>query len=156
MCGNGSRAAVHFANRLEIIENEGKFWVQGKGHKAKINKEREIGVEIHLRSPKISEKVVSFREKDYTGFVCDTGVPHYVFLNLPFSREEFRDLACMLVLHSRFNSCYGVGRVDPIEDITGIHPDSKTPETGTKKGGGYGLHASRLRSGNTCPGRRAS
>lgn len=93
MCGNGSRAAVHFASRLEIIENEGNFWVQGKEHKAKINKDGDIGVEIHLKSINITEKVVSYREKDYTGFVCDTGVPHYVFVNLPFSREEFREFA---------------------------------------------------------------
>ncbi|MCH7782419.1 diaminopimelate epimerase [candidate division KSB1 bacterium] len=93
MCGNGSRAAVHFARQLEIIGNEGVFWVQDKRHKAKIYNDGSIGVEIHLKSSNITEKVVSYREKDYTGFVCDTGVPHYVFINLPFCREEFREFA---------------------------------------------------------------
>lgn len=93
MCGNGSRAAVHFARQLEIIGDEGEFWVQGKRHKAKIYDEESIGVEIHLKSSNITEKVVSYGEKDYTGFICDTGVPHYVFINLPFCREDFREFA---------------------------------------------------------------
>jgi len=96
MCGNGSRAAVHFARQIEIIRNEGEFWVLGKMHKAMINKDELIGVEIHLISPNITKKIVSYREKNFTGFVCDTGVPHFVFMDLPFSRDEFREFALFI------------------------------------------------------------
>ena len=93
MCGNGSRAAVHFARQLEIIENEAKFWIQGKEHRYKINSKGDIGVEIHLKSPNITKRNVNFKNNEYSGFVCDTGVPHYVFINLPFTKIEFREFA---------------------------------------------------------------
>ena len=88
MCGNGARVAVECARSWDIISEEARFWVENIEHRAKINEDLSIGVEIHLKNTSIPSCNIEFRGKKYTGYLCDSGVPHIVFINIDVGNGE--------------------------------------------------------------------
>jgi diaminopimelate epimerase len=69
MCGNGGRCAVIFANKLNMIKDEGVFLATDGVHHAKIDE----GGEVNL-----SMNPVHAIAKVENAFVMNTGSPHYV------------------------------------------------------------------------------
>ncbi len=80
-CGNGSRCAVHFANRLGLISNETKFEAIDGVHFASIH---EKNISIQMRS-------VSNIENRKNNFVLNTGSPHFVKNSEDISSENIRE-----------------------------------------------------------------
>ncbi len=81
MCGNGSRAGVHFANSLGLIPDNGIFVVNGRKHGAKLDKDGNIAVELFVESDGIDKYEYTYKSKTYTGYSCNTGVQHLVLFN---------------------------------------------------------------------------
>jgi diaminopimelate epimerase len=79
MCGNGSRAIVDYAHNTGIVVSRGTFWVWGKKHHFAIEG-NSIGGEIHIESPIIKPQTLHFDTDIYNGYICNTGVPHLVFI----------------------------------------------------------------------------
>ena len=69
MCGNGGRCIVAFSKLLGISNSEVKFEAIDGVHKAKINSENVVDLEM------IDVSEINTYEDDY---VLDTGSPHYV------------------------------------------------------------------------------
>jgi diaminopimelate epimerase len=80
-CGNGSRCAVHFANRLGLISNETKFEAIDGVHFASIH---EKNISIQMLS-------VSNIENRKNTFVLNTGSPHFVKTSEDISSEYIRE-----------------------------------------------------------------
>ena len=80
-CGNGSRCAVHFANRLGLISNETKFEAIDGVHFASIH---EKNISIQMCS-------VSNIENRKNNFVLNTGSPHFVKTSEDISSEYIRE-----------------------------------------------------------------
>lgn len=87
MCGNGSRAAAHFAHHINKINPNMSFLTGAGVIKAKVNQDR---VEVSLG--KIKSVQNTFEELGKTWQLCDTGVPHLVHFcqNL----DEFDTMLC--------------------------------------------------------------
>jgi len=73
MCGNGSRAAAHYAYVNELAPKEMSFLTIAGEIKARVD---EDGVLSELTPPKILSKEIEFNGK--TWWKIDTGVPHLV------------------------------------------------------------------------------
>lgn len=67
-CGNGSRAAVDFAKKLDVIENRGDFEAYDGIHLAIINNDL---IQIRMGDVETGKEVLN-------GIFIDTGSPHYV------------------------------------------------------------------------------
>lgn len=87
MCGNGSRAAAHFAHHINKINPNMSFLTGAGIIKANVNHDR---VEVSLG--KIKSVQNTFEELGKTWQLCDTGVPHLVHFceNL----DEFDIILC--------------------------------------------------------------
>ncbi len=87
MCGNGSRAAAHFAHHINKINPNMSFLTGAGIIKAKVNQDK---VEVSLG--KIKSVQNTFEELGKTWQLCDTGVPHLVHFcqNL----DEFDTILC--------------------------------------------------------------
>ena len=68
LCGNGSRAAVHYANSLGLITDSGAFEAYDGPHQATI-----IGDSIQIKMADVQNG-----SKVLGGIFIDTGSPHYV------------------------------------------------------------------------------
>ncbi|MBN2355237.1 diaminopimelate epimerase, partial [candidate division KSB1 bacterium] len=77
MCGNGSRAIVHFAARLGIIDKTARFEINGNIYHAVVDGNR-ITTEFIPPGPyRLDVDIIT--EDGYTaGGLIDTGVPHFV------------------------------------------------------------------------------
>ncbi len=73
MCGNGSRAAAHFAFSNELSPSKMSFLTLAGEIKAEVEKDMVL---TELTPPKILKKDVKFEDKDW--WKIDTGVPHMV------------------------------------------------------------------------------
>lgn len=93
MCGNGARATVDYARRMGFITTKALFWVNGNVHNAKIRNNSSIGVEIHHKSLNITKHRLMFQGNVYDGFLCDSGVPHLVFINANIKVENTLEFA---------------------------------------------------------------
>ena len=88
MCGNGARVAVDCARRWSIISENVRFLVENIAHRAMINDDLSIGVEIHLKNTSVTSCNIEFNGKEYTGYLCDAGVPHIVFIDIDVGNGE--------------------------------------------------------------------
>ncbi|WP_165941921.1 diaminopimelate epimerase [Cardinium endosymbiont of Culicoides punctatus] len=68
LCGNGSRAAIHYAQQLGLIENKTQFWAMDGLHTGSINNQL-----IYFRLQDIM-----FIEQLHTGYFVDNGTRHYI------------------------------------------------------------------------------
>jgi len=93
-CGNGSRCAVSFANKLGIIELETKFIAIDGIHEAKI-----VGKEVHLKMGDISKIETG---KDY--YFLDTGSPHYIKYKNNISEIDIIKSAHKIRYNERFSA----------------------------------------------------
>lgn len=78
MCGNGGRCIVAFAKKLELIQNEAKFYAIDGFHQASINENGEVNLQM---------KDVSEIELLNQDFILDTGSPHYVKIISEFASD---------------------------------------------------------------------
>lgn len=69
-CGNGSRCAVHLANKLQIIRDRARFLAIDGVHTAYIQRE----------TISVSMREVTAIQRTSNDFMVDTGSPHYVCL----------------------------------------------------------------------------
>lgn len=92
MCGNGGRCLVAFAKSLGIIQNETTFVAIDGLHKATIDKNNNVNLQM---------KNVDFIEKINDDFVLDTGSPHYVKIVEEYS-EKFVNEAQSIRNSKRF------------------------------------------------------
>ena len=93
MCGNGSRAAVDFARKRKIIEHEAEFSVNNVAHRVKFGENQSIGIELHVEDIACKSYAFNYENRKYTGYLCDSGVPHIVFLDLDISDDAFLPFA---------------------------------------------------------------
>jgi len=75
MCGNGSRAAAHYAYSNGLADKEMKFLTGAGVISCKVDKDI---VETELTKPKLIKDY--FTEEGYEWILIDTGVPHLVAL----------------------------------------------------------------------------
>ncbi|MDD5157657.1 diaminopimelate epimerase [Sulfurimonas sp.] len=90
MCGNGSRAAAHYAANNDIASNEMSFLTGAGVIGAKVNGDMVLS---ELTPPIVIEKNIEQNEKSW--WLVDTGVPHLVHFtdNIDFfDVEEAREL----------------------------------------------------------------
>jgi diaminopimelate epimerase len=73
MCGNGSRAAAHYAYSFNIASKEMKFLTKAGVIRAKVDKDI---VESELTPFKVIKR--DFKEDGFNWWLIDTGVPHLV------------------------------------------------------------------------------
>jgi diaminopimelate epimerase len=73
MCGNGSRAAAHYAVKNSLCENEMKFMTVAGVIEASVDGDE---AEVKLTEPKILDKLIV--EEGFKWQFFDTGVPHLV------------------------------------------------------------------------------
>ncbi|MFC1555741.1 diaminopimelate epimerase [candidate division KSB1 bacterium] len=102
MCGNGSRAAVHFAMKKNMIGKTGCFTVGDVQHNAQISGDGSIGVEIHLKSENIEKHIFTVDEYTFEGFFCNTGVSHLIIFDEQFYWERPEDTAKMIRFSGKF------------------------------------------------------
>ena len=102
MCGNGARIAVDFARHLGIITTQGTFRVRGKKHKGRIDGSL-IGAELYTESRNITQHIIRYNDREYTGYVCDTGVPHYIIIAEDDTPNPTIELARKIRYNPEFN-----------------------------------------------------
>lgn len=85
MCGNATRASTDFAFRNGIFPRKGTFEIWERIHRAEIDADENISVEIIVEDPEITEHPVEINGSRVTGYLCDTSVPHLMI----FSDELF-------------------------------------------------------------------
>jgi diaminopimelate epimerase len=73
MCGNGSRAAAHYALRYDLAKEEMKFLTTAGVIEASVEKE---SAEVKLTKPKLLDDLIVAEGMKWT--LIDTGVPHLV------------------------------------------------------------------------------
>ncbi|MFC1728835.1 diaminopimelate epimerase [candidate division KSB1 bacterium] len=96
MCGNGSRAAVDFAKRLDIMTKECRFTVNEREYRGQIAQDGTIGVEIHLCGEEAAERSIIYDSTEYKGYVCNSGVPHTVIFDTGLFQDSPRKMAAHL------------------------------------------------------------
>lgn len=104
MCGNGSRAAAHYAYKHNLAPKEMKFLTLAGVIGAQVEGNM---VESELTPPKILDKNIEFNNKSW--WLLNTGVPHLV--NITDNIDEF-DIDEARELRHRYNANVNIAFVD--------------------------------------------
>ncbi len=105
MCGNGSRAAAHYAKRYRLSGDAVRFLTQAGVIEAQIDAER---VEVKLTTPKMLDKLIVSEGRKWS--LIDTGVPHLVTF---VDEIESFDKEVARTMRQQYNANVNFARVDP-------------------------------------------
>ncbi|NDJ27734.1 diaminopimelate epimerase [Campylobacter sp. MIT 12-8780] len=104
MCGNGSRAAAHFA--CHILKMKPNLSFLTKAGVIKANVEEDI---VETQLTKVKDEVQSFEFEGKKWQICDTGVPHLVHFCEDLS--EF-DLKTCQILRQKYNANVNYAKIE--------------------------------------------
>lgn len=104
MCGNGSRAAAHYAAVNELASKNMSFLTQAGIINAQVEKDMVLS---ELTPPKILDKTIEYNGKKW--WKLDTGVPHLV--NITDNIEEF-DIDEARELRYKYNANVNIAFVE--------------------------------------------
>lgn len=109
MCGNGSRAAAHYAFKHSLAPKKMSFLTGAGVINAEVsdNKANAGMVKSELTPPKILDKDIEFNGKSW--WLIDTGVPHLI--NITKNIEEF-DILEARELRYKYNANVNITFVD--------------------------------------------
>ncbi len=99
MCGNGTRAAAHFAVHFLKKPSQLCFLTEAGEIKASVEND---SVEVNLGGVKNEKEAFEFEGKTWQG--CDTGVPHLVHFCENSAEFERFDLKLCQILRDKFNA----------------------------------------------------
>ena len=109
MCGNGSRAAAHYAVKNKLANNDMSFLTGAGVINANVDGDMVLS---ELTPPKILDKIVETNGKSW--WLIDTGVPHLV--NFTQTIEEFDILEARLLRHE-YNANVNIAFVDENKNL---------------------------------------
>ena len=109
MCGNGSRAAAHYAVKNKLANNDMSFLTGAGVINANVDGDMVLS---ELTPPKILDKIVETNGKSW--WLIDTGVPHLV--NFTKTIEEFDILEARLLRHE-YNANVNIAFVDENKNL---------------------------------------
>ena len=136
MCGNGSRAAAHYAFSYGLAPNKMRFLTGAGVIEASVE---ENVVESQLTEPKILQKEIEENGKKW--WLLDTGVPHLV--TIVEDLEQFDKDECRR-LRKKYNANVNYGIISDLEKI-GVRTYERGVE-GETLACGTGMAATALRA----------
>ncbi|MCP4727934.1 MAG: diaminopimelate epimerase [bacterium] len=92
MCGNGARAVIDYGYRFGLSKDRTEFRVWNEKYHGIVD-DNNIGVELTIFSEKIDECTFSREGTSYTGYFCNTGVPHLIIFDADLFKEPQIDFA---------------------------------------------------------------
>lgn len=105
MCGNGSRAAAHYAFKYKLAQNDMKFLTDAGVIEANVDGNE---AEVKLTKPKVLDELIVAEGKKW--ILIDTGVPHLVtFVD---DLDSFDKDICKL-MRDKFDANVNYAKVDP-------------------------------------------
>lgn len=122
LCGNGSRAAVHFARQLGIISNHTSFLAFDGIHQAEILPDNQIRVQLHP---------VQESEQYEDGAFINTGSPHLIRWISNIENYPVVEEGRALRFSERFKPCGGTN-VNFAELLPGNRLSVRTYERGVE------------------------
>ncbi len=122
LCGNGSRAAVHFANQLGIRKNPVLFAAYDGFHEASVLADGQIRIQLHP---------VSQFDKYEDGIFINTGSPHFIRWVTDIGKYPVVQEGRNIRFSERFKSCGGTN-VNFAEQLPGNALNVRTYERGVE------------------------